>query len=320
MFRNYFKIAFRNLWKERTFTALNIVGLTAAFCVAFLLCMFTVFELSYDKFHENSDSIYQIYTDSETPQGKESSISNPIPFASAIENEVLGIECITRYLTAGSSIVIGDKSFNASAIWADPEFFEIFSFPVVSGSNNNLLTDKSTAVITQLSAQRYFGDENPVGKTFLLQQDGEQIPITVSAVVDDLPDNSSIGFDIVFNFTKLPARTYADKIDRWDAHNHEVFVQLKQGIDPAQFEKSTAAFSNLHFANEISNAKRDGAQPNDNGDYRQIKLLPLTDINFTSVDNGILQVDRTMQYLILGIALLIIFIASVNFINMSIGK
>jgi ABC-type antimicrobial peptide transport system permease subunit len=320
MFKNYIKIAFRNLWKERTFTALNIVGLTAAFGVAFLLFMFTLFELSYDQFHENSGSIYQVYTNAETPQGTESSIANPVPFAKALKEEVPGIKKITRVQTGAPSIIIDDKSFSISATWADPDYFELFSFPVVAGSSKNLLMNKSDAVITEYAANRFFADENPIGKTFILQQDGEQVPVTVTAVVKDFPDNSSTGFDVVFNFTNLPARIYDDNIDRWDAQNHEVYVQLEQGITAAQFEKSTADFSALHFANDISNAKRDGAQANASGTYRQIKLLPFTDINFTSISNGMLEVNRSLQYLILCIALLIIFIASINFINMSIGK
>ncbi|WP_194852241.1 ABC transporter permease [Nonlabens antarcticus] len=320
MIRNYLKLAFRNLWKERTFTALNVVGLTAAFSVAFLLCTYALFELSYDKFHENNSSIYQVYTNSETPQGMESSISNPVPFADALRAEVPGIENITRIMTGGSSIILDDKSFSISATWADRDFFKMFSFPVVKGSRDKILQDKNAAVITEHAAKRFYGEENPVGKTFVLLQDGEQSPVTITAVVKDFPDNSSMAFDVVFNFKNLPNRVYGDNLDRWDRHNHEVYIQLENGINPEAFEKSTIAFTSLHYGGDINDAKRDGAQPNADGLYQQIKLLPLTDINFTSISNGILEVDKTMHYLILGIALLIIFIASVNFINMSIGK
>jgi len=320
MFKNYIKIAFRNLWKERTFTALNIIGLTAAFCVAFLLVMFTVFELSHDKFHENSDSIYQVYVDEQTPQGTQSSIANPVPFAPALKEEVPGVAHITRVQTGGPSIIVDGKSFSTSATWTDPAYFGMFTFSVVAGDADQLLSNKNDAVITQEAAKRFFGEDNPIGKTFTLQQEGEQVPVTVTAVLADFPDNSSLGFDLVFNFTNLPTRIYADNVDRWDNHNHEVYVQLKEGIDPVAFEVSTAAFSALHYASDISMSKRDGAQPDANGNYRQIHLLPLTDLNFTSFSNGRIAVSKTLQYLILGIALLILFIASVNFINMSIGK
>ncbi|PRP66250.1 ABC transporter permease [Nonlabens agnitus] len=320
MFKNYIKIALRNLWKERTFTALNILGLTAAFAVAFILITFTIFELSHDQFHENGDSIYQVYTNEQTPQGTVSGVANPVPFAHALKEEVPGIAHITRFQSGSPSIIIDDKSFTASASWVDPSFFNIFTFPVVAGNANKLLTDKNDAVITEYAAKRFFGEENPIGKSFILQQEGEQVPVTVTAILKDFPDTSSLGFDVIFNFTNLPAGIYADNVDRWDNHNHEVYVQLKDGIDPKTFESSTSAFSALHYANDIANSKRDGAQADPNGNYRQIKLLPLTDINFTSISNGMIKVSKNLQYLILCIALLIIFIASVNFINMSIGK
>lgn len=320
MIRNYIKIAFRNLWKERTFTALNIIGLTAAFGVAFLLSMYALFELSADQFHVNKDTVYQIYTDEETPKGTESNIVNPIPFAKALQTEVPGIKKITRYMGGGPSISFDDKVLRLGAIWVDPDFFDIFSFPVARGEKVNPISQKSSIAITQKSATRLFGDEDPLNKTVLLQQNGSQIPVTISAILEDYPISSSFNFEAVLNFTSLPDYVYANNIDRWDNFNHEVYVQLDQGISQAQFEGATRPFSALHFADDISNVKRDGAQTNANGDYRQIKLLPFTDNSFVSVENGILTVSKTLEYLILGIAILILFIASVNFINMSIAK
>ena len=105
MFRNYLKIALRNLWKDRTFTAFSILlDLTAAFGVAFLLSMYALFELSYDKFHENIGSIYEIYTNEQTSKGVESSESNPIPFAGALKEEVPGVEKITRYVNWSATL------------------------------------------------------------------------------------------------------------------------------------------------------------------------------------------------------------------------
>ena len=126
MIRNYIKIAFRNLWKDRTFTALNIIGLTAAFAVAFLLSTYALFELSYDKFHANIGAIYEVYTEEQTPKGTVSSEANPIPFAHALKEEVPGVEKITRYATGGPLITYNGNTFGIGAAWADPElrFFE----------------------------------------------------------------------------------------------------------------------------------------------------------------------------------------------------
>ncbi|MBJ7881842.1 ABC transporter permease [Gelidibacter salicanalis] len=126
MIRNYIKIALRNLWKDRIFKAINIIGLSTAFGVAFLLSMYAFFELSFDKFHENVGSIYQVYTTSQIPEGIENSDANPIPFADALRDEVRGVEKITRYVTGGPLLTYNDKTLSVGSAWADPEFFDIF--------------------------------------------------------------------------------------------------------------------------------------------------------------------------------------------------
>lgn len=320
MFRNYIKIALRNLWKDRTFTALNIVGLTAAFGVAFLLSMYALFELSYDKFHKNIGSIYEVYTNEQTNKGIESSESNPIPFAGALKEEVPGVEKITRYLTGAPLLTYKGKTFRVGSSWADPEFFEIFSFPIIEGDAKNPITDKNSIALTSTMAATIFGKETPLGKSITIQRGGEEVLVTVTAIVDKIPAASRINFGAILNIKNLPDGFYKENLDRWDSHNHTVFMKLAKGISPIQFEKSTKNFSSLHFADEIASAKRDGAQPNADGNYRQIKLLPVEDQSFIVIKNGLLTVNKTLQYIVLGIAFIILFIASVNFINMSLAK
>ncbi|MBG44720.1 MAG: ABC transporter permease [Aequorivita sp.] len=320
MILNYFKIALRNLWKDRTFTFLNVIGLSTAFCAAFLLGMFAIFGLSFDKFHKNIGSIYEIYTSSQTAKGTEISNANPIPFAEALREEVPGVKKITRVANGGPLVSFGEKTLKLDILWADPDFFDIFSFPVVGGSKINPLQNKSSIAITRKTAQKIFGEMNAVGQTVTMRRDNEDVPFVVSAVIEDIPEASSFQFDAILNFTDLPASFYATNKDRWDAHNHPVYLQLDAETSAAKFEKATTAFSNLHFADDIATTKRDGAKPNSDGEYRQIHLLPFEDISFTDFNSNSSKVNKTLPYLILGIAFLILFIASVNFINMSIAK
>ncbi len=320
MIRNYFKIALRNLWKNRVFTALNIVGLTAAFGVALLLAMFAVFQLSFDHFHEQGESIYQIYSEDSTPNGIEANISKSEPFAAALQDEVTGVERITRYNGSGLLLTHQDKQLQMNAVYADPDFFEMFSFPIIKGDKQNPITSESSVAITERAAKRIFGDENPIGQTVTILRDEEQVPFTVTAIIEDFPNTSSMGFDVILNFKSQKKHAYARTIGRWDMENHEVYMQLSREMTPKQFEKGTTNFTQLHYKNEIDNAKRDGAQPNTNGAYRQLKLLSLLDTKFANFNQGVVTVNRTMPYLVLGIAILIVFIACVNFINMSIAK
>ncbi len=320
MILNYFKIALRNLWKNRTFTALNIVGLTAAFGVAILLAMFAVFQLSFDRFHEQGDYLYQVYSEDSALDGIEANTSKSEPFAAALRDETTGVDKITRYNGSGVLLSHQDKQLRMSGAYVDPDFFDMFSFPILKGDKENPITSESSVAMTEQASKRMFGDENPIGQIVTVLRDEEEVPFTVTAIVEDFPNTSSIGFDVILNFKSQGEHAYARSVGRWDVENHNVYMQLSKGMTPAQFEKSTFNFTQLHYKDEIDSAKRDGIQPNSDGDYRQIKLLPFADITFANFNQGAVTVNRTMPYLVLGIAFLILFIASVNFINMSIAK
>lgn len=320
MFINYIKIALRNLWKNRTFTALNILGLTAAFGVAILLAMFAFFQLSYDRFHDHGDHLYMVYSEVSAPNGIEANISKPEPFASALRDEISGVEKITRYNGSGVLLNYEDKQLQMNGAYVDPDFFDMFSYPILKGDKKNPITTESSVAMTELAANRLFGDKNPIGQTVSILRDEENVPFTVTAIVEDFPNTSSMGFDVILNFKSQSSHAYARTVGRWDVENHEVYMQLSEGITPKHFEKSTTNFTQLHYKNDIDNAKRDGIQPNANGDYIQIKLLPLADVRFANFNQGSVTVNRSMPYLVLGIAILILFISCVNFINMSIAK
>ena len=320
MIQNYFKIAFRNLWKNKTFTSLNIIGLTVAFSVAILLGMFAVFQLSYDKFHKHGDQLYQVYSEDSSPDGIEANTSKSEPFSAALRDEVAGVEKITRYNGGGVLLSYKGKELWMGSAYVDPDFFEMFSFPIVKGNKQNPITSESSIAITEHASKRIFGEENPIGQTVTILRDEKNVPFTISGIVEDFPNTSSIGFDVILNFKSQGEHAYARTIGRWDMENHEVYMQLSKGIKPTQFEKSTKDFTQLHYKDEIESAKRDGAQPNSNGNYREIKLLPLADLRFANFNQGAVAVNRSMPYLVLAIAILILFIACVNFINMSIGK
>ncbi|WP_282040814.1 ABC transporter permease [Winogradskyella flava] len=320
MIKNYFKIAIRNLWKNKIFTSLNVVGLTIAFGVALLLAMFAIYELSYDRFHEHGDNIYMVYSEDSTPNGIEANISKSEPFSAALRDEITGVEKITRYNGSGVLVSYQDKQLGMSSAYVDPDFFDIFSFPIIKGDKENPITSESSVAMTELAAKRIFGDENAIGQTVTILRDEQEVPFTVTAIVEDFPETSSIGFDVILNFKSQPYHAYERGVGRWDVENHEVYMQLSKAVTPIQFESSTKDFTQLHYKNEIDNAKRDGVQPNSEGNYRQIKLLPYADMRFAKFSQGPVTVNRTMPYLVLGIAILILFIACVNFINMSIAK
>ncbi|RYF85462.1 MAG: ABC transporter permease, partial [Chitinophagaceae bacterium] len=317
MFTNYIKLAWRNLWKRKAFTALNIIGLSVAFGIAILLCTAALFDLSFDKFHANVNSLYKLYTTIQTPKGPDAGETHPIPLAQALRTEVPGIKKITRLGGGHMNVSKGEKELNMGIARVDPDFFEMFSFPVAKGSGEGLLNDRSDVVLTEEAAKRMFNSTDAVGQNVLIHIDGKDQPFTVTAVVKDLPQQSSIRFDAAIRYENYA--NYEENQGRWDNMDHEVYVQLQENVTAAQFEQRSRQFSNLHFAEQIQNAKRDGAKADANGQYQQLRLLPASDEHFSRYQNGLATVSKTRVYTIIGIALLILFIACVNFVNMSIG-
>ncbi len=318
MFKNYFKIAWRSLSKNKSFTILNIVGLTVAFAAAILLGMAAIFELSYDRFHKNLDTTHLVYTTIQTTKGAKASTSHPVPFAPALKAEVPGVDKITRFLEDGSLISYNEKVIDIDVVWVDSDFFSLFSFPVLSGNNVQPLNEDRSLVITKEAATRVFGKTDVSGETVLLLVGGEEVPFKISSVLDDIPANSSIEFEVAVNYMHHP--TYTDNIDTWNSNNHQIFVQLQEDLSANEFENRTHDFSNSHYKESIDDAKRDGALPDASDQYHQISLVPLKDIAFVNYTNGKAQIDRSLPYVILGIALLLICIACINFINMSVAK
>ncbi len=318
MIKNYLKIAWRNLKKDKVFTLLNITGLSIAFGTAILLSMAAFFDLSYDNFHKNIDTTYQVYAINQTPKGPEVSTSNPIPLAAALKTEVPGIQNISRYLEEDLLVTYGDKELNMNAAYVDNDFFSIFTFPAIKGNLENLLKNKSTVAITQKNAEILFGKEEAIGKTIFLMINGKEHPFTVGTVLKNIVVQSSIDFDIALRFENHSE--YERLKEQWNSSNHQIYIQLQKELSATQFEKSTVSFTNLHFKQDIKDLKRDGALANSEGLFKQIHLLPLKDLHFTTFRHGFANVSRTYPYLILGIAFLILFIACVNYINMSIAK
>ncbi len=302
MIRNYFKIAWRNLTKDKTFSLLNIFGLSVAFGVAILLSVYALFELSYDQFHSNR--IYQVYSTDHTSKGPEASTSREIPFAGALKEEVPGVEKITRYTGNSDLVTYGDEQLRMGTAYVDPDFLKMFNFPIIKGEKEDPISETSSVAITQHAAQRIFGSEDVIGESIKILKEGEEIPFTVAAIIEDFPDQSSMGFDIVLNFKNLPDFFYADNLNAWDKSNHEVFIELAENISPAQFERSTRTFTELHYQEEIEAAKRDGAQPEATGAYKQFRLIPFSDTYFLKFENGMAKISKTMPYLVLGIAFL----------------
>ncbi|NTS41322.1 ABC transporter permease [Flavisolibacter sp. BT320] len=319
MFRNYLKIAWRNLGKHKGDTAINLVGLCVAFTCALLIFLSVFFEFSYDNFHQHKDRIYHVYTTVAGHDGISQVTSAPIPMGPTLKETYPEVEYATRYVSRTGNVRYMDKQLSLNLRTTDPDFFRMFTFPFAKGSAQTALNDLSDLVLTEKSAASLFGDEDPMGKTVQMKIGEEWQPFTVKGIVKDIPEASSINFDIVCRF-EVNENYNADK-NNWDNWNHSLYVQLKKNADPAVLEQKSPAFYNQYLANSIEGNKRDGIKPLPGGAYLQLGLLPLRDLHTES--NMLVEGDSISKcylQLLLVIGSLILLIACINFINLTIGR
>lgn len=319
MWKHYIRTGIRQLRKNRGYTLVHLLGLCIAFAVAILLHLAASFEWSYDRFHQHSGSLYQFYYESYPGEGLQEDAGFPIPFAPAAREELSGMAAIARYADVGGAWVeVGDKSLNLTTRFVDPEFLEMFSFPLLTGQAESALDDPNSLVLTKAMATRLFGDSAALGRTVRMRFAGIQQDFIVRGIAEDVPEASTIQFDALAPFYQYAAH-HPDK-ESWNAHNHSVFMQLAPGMSVEEFEAQTSAFFKQHFHELIQTLAREGGGKNAGGAYAQIKLLPIEEMHYSDLSVGRSNVERLYPYVLSGISLLLILIASSNFINLSLAS
>ncbi|MCF2442875.1 ABC transporter permease [Dyadobacter sp. CY345] len=318
MIRNYFKIAFRNIWKSKGYAAINIVGLSVAFCISIFLFMTVYFQLSFDNFHEDGDRIFQTYLFSNDPGKPERSGSMPIPFTPALKAEYPEIEAATRFMNGSSLIEYNGKYFDKQVQLVDADFFKVFSFPLLDGNRNSAFNGLSDIVISENMAKAVFGSENPIGKQLLLGGDENKKPYLVTGILKDFPDNSTLRFDAFIRIENHEG--YYREAKRWDNMSHRAFIKLKPNTDQLAFENRMKSFAAKYFAGNIDKLKKKGAEADSRGDLFAIRLQKLENLHFDKDITGGSGSSVAVVYALLGIAFFILLIACINFINLTVAR
>lgn len=319
MFSNYIKIAWRNLWKHKMFAVIVVFGMAIAFSASLLLSLTAYHELSYDQFHEQKDNIYQLYFEEQRPRGLETSSSMPVPLSPALKSEYVDVKYYTRFGSNGSNMVrLKDKELDLNVRTVDPDFLRMFTFPIAAGNVQTPLANLNDVVISEQTAKVLFDKDDPIGKRFEMQTSKGWQSYTVTAVARDYPRNSSLTFDILARFEHFPG--YQELLNTWDSDNHEVFVQLRDGAQPAAFEKQTVSFIHKYYNDKITNMKRDGSLPDKGGEVLRLRTIPFSDIHFAEISGTGAGVNKFYPYLLLIISGFILFIACVNFVNLSLAR
>lgn len=322
MFRNYLTLALRTLWKYRTHTIINVLGLAVAFGSALLLCLTSAFELSYDRFHPDHARIFKLYFSSTTREGKPNrSASMPYPLIPALRAEFPEVEAATTWMNGAGGIRYGDKSFSKMVRLCDADFLRTFSFPLVKGDARTALANRSNIVISEHMAKSVFGHTEPVGKTLLVNLNGTFASATVTGVIADFPDQSSIEYDALMRIENSPVYFLSPK-DResWSHSDHEVYIKLAPNTTQAQFEQRLEPFIQKYMAQSLTERAEQGYAPNERGRQLSLLLMPLRDVHFDTETVGGQGVSKPYIYTLLAISVFIVSIAGINFVNLTVAQ
>lgn len=326
MLKNYFKIAIRNLSKQKLYSFINISGLTVGLTFCLLVLMFVNDELNFDQFHENKADIYRLYRSPlvpDTPYDRD--IFTPLPTGQSMLDDLPEVESYARFTPFGSMVIrTGNELIDQDGFaFADPNALTMFSFPTEFGDAEFALRDPNSIVITKEIAKKYFGDSNPVGQFMDIRINEEFQEFRVDAVLKDVPSNSSIQFSLI-----LPIQTVIDNYevykrveDSWRGTRTITYVQLRKETDLVSLRSKLPDFINTYMGDAFDEMRADG-RLSVAGPAIIYDLQPLLDIHldpdfpggFTTPSNPI------YSYVLGGIALTVLLIACFNFMILAIGR
>lgn len=305
MIKNYFKTAWRNLTKNKAFSLINILGLTIGITVCMMIFLFIMNEFSMDSFHKNGKNIYRVMRNFKH-DGKSSAVAYLSgPYAPALLNDFKGeINRAVRVIQNDNLVTIGNQSFHEKRVLdVDTDFFKLFTFPLLQGNPSNILKDPGNVVLTESTAKKYFGStQAAMGKMIMLDKD---LTLKVAGIAKDVPSNSHLQFDMI-----VPIENYKDIgiMKTWINNGMYTYIELAPQTTKAQLEKQFPAFMEKYMGSDMRKYGFDFT----------LTLTPLRDIYFDNASfDGIKHGDKTVVYIFLSIAILILLIACINFMNLS---
>lgn len=303
MLKNYFKIALRNLRKNRLYSFINIAGLASGLAVSILLLLWANDELSYDRFNINAANIYKL-----SPKFDENNIwgGTPAPTAVFAKREVPEVQdaCrITENWTVSVFEYNGKKLNEWHNCFADASFFSMFTYPLIKGNPKNPFTDALSIILSESTAKTFFGNENPLGKT--LKGDDKKL-YTITGVMKDMPGNSTIQYNIVFNFRQLEQEFdtsghFKTLNTNWDQYNYETYVLLRDNANPSVASQKLSAIHRHNY----------NIPANKNLVYL---FNPLTKLHLYAL-NGKEQGMMVVRVFFI-VAVIVILIACINYVNL----
>jgi putative ABC transport system permease protein len=310
MLRNYVVISFRNAVKNLGFSLIALLGLAIGLACFILILAYVRFELSYDRFHENSGRIYRVIS-AEVPAGQkpgEFATNNPSLLAGTLKAEFPEVHHAARIFARTDIQAVlkaGEKVFTETGLFVDRDFLQVFSFPLLRGDRSAALAAPASIVLTNETARKLFGEEDPLGQMVSFREGRGVGDVMVTGVVEDVPRNSHLQFDYLLSVATLEAdKKNSYMFDNWGVGNFLIYVELVEREQREALEKKIGTWIEKNQAESYAAGL-------------QIFLQPVEDIHLRSNVQGELSTNNEIRYirLFLAIAVLTLLIAAINYMN-----
>ena len=318
MFRNYFKIALRNLWNNKVFSAINILGLAIGLAICLLITLFVTDELSYDKYNEKADRIYRINADFLVSESHFNERLSPAQLGNTLVKDYPQIENYVRFISKGDMLVKkGQETLvEHNSIFADSTLFDVFTLPMIAGNPKTALTLANTMVITESMAKKYFSSTDVVGKTLVVDNTDTY---TITGVIKDMPSNSHIHM----NFIKAMAGRGDSRNENWMSDDFTTYILTKPGTTREMLETYLKQVTKKYMESAL--IAMTGSSISDiekKGGHFRYDAIPLLNIHLYSALTSEYEPSGNIKYVysFIVIAIIILLIACVNFMNLSTAR
>lgn len=322
MFKNYLLLALRQLRKNRGYSFINIFGLATGLGVCLLIVLYVTDELSYDRYNVNADRIYRIDEDLYFNNTQYDAVTTSKFFGPTLVASYPRIEQMVRFRNPGDLLVRkgNDHVVEHHFTFADSTIFKVFTLPMIAGDPNTALNDPHSIVIDESAARRYFNSTDVIGRTLEVGSDNTLLKIT--GVIRDMPEQSHFHFSFIRPIRE--SYTFNDPSDNdWVSNAYYTYILAQPGTTRAEVQKDVNAVVNLHISPALQQMfHTSGADLEKAGNHFRCRIFPLTDVHLHSNKSGELEANSNIQYVYIFsvIAVLILLIACVNFMNLSTAR
>lgn len=320
MIKNYFKTAFRNLYKSKGFSAINIIGLACGLATCLLIILYVADELNYDHYNKKINQIYRVDGDLLFGGHHFDLAQSPDPLGAALRSNFPQVKQYVRLRSHGGFLVKKENQNiqEERVILADSTLFDVFTLPMIAGDSHTALVNPNSVVITESMAKKYFSQTaatDIVGKTLTVNESLYKI----SGVIKDVPKESHFHYDF---FVSMYGQLSPSEINQWTSNNFNTYIVLDKNANPQKLASQLDDFVMKYVEPFFKSMNLTKEEFKKQGNYLHYNLMPLSRIHLYSQKNGELEANGNIQYVYIFsiIALFILLIACVNFMNLSTAR